>query len=184
MKIRKGKSLRRYLNRFAGVLISLVTATTLFALNWPVNFQDGEIINAQDINARLNDLDERITALKAYEQSVIGQVAAFSGACPTGWQEDVTAKGRVIVGKFSESSPLRGDALSVASPAVSITDVPAHTHSMDNAGAHTHTLPGATGMGGARCNCLIALKRIKISMLVVLLQVHISILSIQRDHHL
>src|SRR5262245_14149366 len=87
-----------------------------------------------------------------------GMVAFFAGAaCPSGWDEYTTARGRVIVGlpAGGASEGTLGTGLGNLA-ARTITDVPSHTHTIDppatttsGNGAHTHTLDvfpnGASG---------------------------------------
>ncbi len=53
-------------------------------------------------------------------------------SCPSGWSELTAARGRVILGLPSGGGlgATQGTALSVANPTRTITDVPAHSHSL------------------------------------------------------
>jgi len=78
-----------------------------------------------------------------------GMISAFTGSCPTGWTEYTAARGRTIVG-----TPSAGTGEGTVGTALTdlgtrtITDVPAHIHSIDPPstntspdGAHSHTVP-------------------------------------------
>ena len=82
-----------------------------------------------------------------------GQISAFATTCPSGWTEYTAARGRTVVG-----TPASGTIAGTVGTALTnlgtrtITDVPAHTHSVDppNTSTSTNQINASFGGGGSQ----------------------------------
>lgn len=79
--------------------------------------------------------------------ALIGMIALFPATtCPSGWSEVTQTRGRVVVGNVAGATPISntvGTAFTTSGQTRTITDVPAHTHSINSlttssSGSHTH----------------------------------------------
>jgi microcystin-dependent protein len=71
-----------------------------------------------------------------------GVIAAFNGSCPTGWTEYTDAQGRAIIGAGQGdglTNRTLGSTGGEEEHTLTLAEMPSHSHSMDSAGAHTHT---------------------------------------------
>jgi microcystin-dependent protein len=71
-----------------------------------------------------------------------GVIAAFNGACPTGWTEYTDARGRAVIGAGQGSgltNRVLGSTGGAETHVLTESEMPSHNHSMNSAGSHTHT---------------------------------------------
>jgi hypothetical protein len=108
------------------------------------------------LDLRIDDVEDRTTELESH--FAVGMIAFFPGVCPIGWGEYTAARGRMVLALPASgvAEATQGTALGNLGQ-VSITQVPAHAHTVDppatasgtESAGHTHSVdpPNTTSSG-------------------------------------